>query len=40
MKKTGRVWKILTPILAVLMIVSIVAIPVTASFGKIGRAHV
>ena len=34
MKKTGRVWKILTPILAVLMIVSIVAIPVTASFGN------
>lgn len=34
MKKTGLVWKILTPILAVLMIVSIVAIPVTASFGN------
>ena len=34
MKKTGRVWKILTPILAVLMIVSIVAIPVTASFDN------
>ena len=32
--KKGLLWKILTPILAVLMIVSIVAIPVTNSFAN------
>ena len=32
--KKGLIWKILTPILAVLMIVSIVAIPVTNSFDN------
>ena len=35
MKKTGKLWKILTAVMAVLLVVALIAIPVTNAFATV-----
>ena len=35
MKKTGKLWKILTAVMAVLLVVALIAIPVTNAFAAV-----